>query len=67
MECLAADKVPEGLLLTRAAEKLHTVEDFEMFRKATLLSPKLLHPRIAELAWPHVHPRQIRHCGVRGI
>jgi uncharacterized protein (TIGR02391 family) len=42
----------DWVFLTRAAEKLQSPEDFEMFRKGTLLSPKLLHPRIAELAWP---------------
>lgn len=45
---------PQGdwIFLTRTSEKLQAPIDFEMFRKATLLSPKLLHPRIAELAWP---------------
>lgn len=42
----------DWVFLTRAAEKLQSPTDFEMFHKATLLSPKLLHPRIAELAWP---------------
>lgn len=42
----------DWVFVTRAAEKLQNSADFEMFRKATLLSPKLLHPRIAELAWP---------------
>lgn len=45
---------PNGdwVFLTRAAERLQDSADFEVFRKATLLSPKLLHPRIAETAWP---------------
>ena len=38
--------------VTRAAEKLQSPTDFEMFRRAVLLSPKLLHPRIVETAWP---------------
>jgi len=42
----------DWVFLTRAAAKVQDSADFEMFRKATLLSPKLLHPRIAELAWP---------------
>lgn len=42
----------DWVFLTRAADKLQTAADFEMFRKASLLSPKLLHPRIAERAWP---------------
>jgi uncharacterized protein (TIGR02391 family) len=37
--------------LSRAAKKVQNSADFEIFRKATLLSPKLLHHRIAELAW----------------
>jgi len=52
---LASDpENPTGdwVFLTRAAEKLQSPADFEMFRKATLLSPKLLHPRIVETAWP---------------
>jgi uncharacterized protein (TIGR02391 family) len=36
----------DWVFLTRASEKLVTTADFEMFRKATLLSPKLLHSRI---------------------
>jgi uncharacterized protein (TIGR02391 family) len=42
----------DWVFLTRAAEKLREPTDFEMFRKATLVSPKLLHPRVAETAWP---------------
>ena len=42
----------DWVFLTRASEKLQTLTDFEMFRKATLLSPKLLHTRIVETAWP---------------
>lgn len=42
----------DWVFLTRAAEKLQGLTDFEMFRKVTLLSPKLLHPRIVETAWP---------------
>jgi len=42
----------DWVFLTRASETLQSPADFEMFRKATLLSPKLLHPRIAESAWP---------------
>lgn len=45
---------PHGdwVFLTRAAEKLQDPADFEVFRKATLLSPKLLHSRIIDSAWP---------------
>jgi uncharacterized protein (TIGR02391 family) len=42
----------DWVFLTRAAGKVQESDDFETFRKATLLSPKILHPRIAELAWP---------------
>jgi uncharacterized protein (TIGR02391 family) len=42
----------DWVFLTRAAEKMQNQTDFEMFRKATLLSKKLLHPRIVETAWP---------------
>jgi uncharacterized protein (TIGR02391 family) len=41
----------DWVFLTRAAEKLQDPADFERFRKATLLSPKLLHSRIIESAW----------------
>ena len=46
------DNTGDWVFLTRAAEKLRDPGDFEVFRKATLLSPKLLHPRIIESAWP---------------
>jgi uncharacterized protein (TIGR02391 family) len=42
----------DWVFLTRSSEKLQTATDFEMFRKATLLSPKLLHSRIVATAWP---------------
>lgn len=42
----------DWVFLTRASERLQSPTDFEMFRKATLLSPKLLHSRIVETAWP---------------
>jgi uncharacterized protein (TIGR02391 family) len=42
----------DWVFLTRAAEKLQDASDFERFRKATLVSPKLLHSRIVESAWP---------------
>jgi len=42
----------DWVFLTRASEKPQTAADFEMFRKATLLSPKLLHQRIVATAWP---------------
>jgi uncharacterized protein (TIGR02391 family) len=42
----------DWVFLTRAAEKLQNPADFERFRKATILSPKLLHSRITESAWP---------------
>ncbi len=46
------DSNGDWVFLTRAAEKLQAPADFERFLKATLLSPKLLHPRIIESAWP---------------
>src|SRR6202021_4267086 len=46
------DNSGDWVFLTRAAEKLQAPADFERFLKATLLSPKLLHPRIIESAWP---------------
>ena len=46
------DHSGDWVFLTRAAEKLQDSADFERFVKATLLSPKLLHPRIIESAWP---------------
>jgi uncharacterized protein (TIGR02391 family) len=46
------DHTGDWVFLTRAAEKLQSPADFERFLKATLLSPKLLHPRIIESAWP---------------
>ena len=48
----AVHKTGDGEFLTRAAFNLKTEEDFDNFRKASLLSPKLLHPVIAEKAWP---------------
>jgi uncharacterized protein (TIGR02391 family) len=42
----------DWVFLTRTAEKLQAPPDFDRFLKATLLSPKLLHPRIIESAWP---------------
>jgi uncharacterized protein (TIGR02391 family) len=44
---------PQGdwVFLTRAAWSVQTDEDFDNFQKASLLSPKLLHPTIAETAW----------------
>jgi uncharacterized protein (TIGR02391 family) len=46
------DHTGDWVFLTRAAEKLQSAADFESFRKATFLSPKLLHSRIIESAWP---------------
>jgi uncharacterized protein (TIGR02391 family) len=46
------DHSGDWVFLTRAAEKLQGPTDFEVFRKATLLSPKLLHSKIIESAWP---------------
>jgi uncharacterized protein (TIGR02391 family) len=40
------------VFLTRAAWRIEGPAAFETFRKASLLSPKLLHPVIAEKAWP---------------
>lgn len=46
------DSSGDWVFLTRAAEKLQDAAGFERFRKATLLSPQLLHSRIIDSAWP---------------
>jgi uncharacterized protein (TIGR02391 family) len=46
------DHSGDWVFLTRASEKLQEAADFDGFRKATLLSPKLLHPLIIKSAWP---------------
>lgn len=38
--------------ITRRGWAIETEADFSTFRKASLLSPQLLHPKIAEQAWP---------------
>jgi len=40
------------VFVTRRGRQIETQEDFSNFRKASLLSPNLLHPKIAEKAWP---------------
>jgi hypothetical protein len=57
----------DWVFLTRAAWRIEGPEAFEIFRKASLLSPKLLHPVIAEKAWPTLHPRQARYRGLLGV
>lgn len=46
------DHTGDWVFLTRAAEKLEGPADFQRFRQATLLSPRLLHSRIIDSAWP---------------
>jgi hypothetical protein len=48
----ADDHNGDWVFLTRAAEALQNQADFEVFRKSSLFSPQLLHPRIAQTAWP---------------
>src|SRR5437667_2409374 len=40
------------MFVTRRGKNLKTPDQFRDFRQASLLSPKLLHPIIAEKAWP---------------
>ncbi len=46
------DHSGDWVFLTRAAQKLQDGADFERFCKATLLSPRLLHPKLIESGWP---------------
>jgi uncharacterized protein (TIGR02391 family) len=41
-----------GMFVTRRAFEIETAADFANFRKASLVSPNLLHEKIAEVAWP---------------
>jgi uncharacterized protein (TIGR02391 family) len=42
----------QWFFVTRRGWAIQTDADFQDFRKASLLSPGLLHPKIAEKAWP---------------
>ena len=50
-------QLPGGdwVFLTRRAEEIHDKAAFEAFRKASALPRSILHPVIADRAWPNFH------------